>query len=160
MIGKSLRMNDPTDLDGRSVFLGRHGLNEDLALQQPRTYLGLLSLGERIDLQEPTRTRNLAPNPKARAVAAFNSVPSVLGETKTQTKESTTTRTLLALSRELRRSVIVGNLMNRHRVSVPAIEAALPTLYDLFYRLLRAAMPTASDGSASISKKRTLEGHP
>ena len=60
MIGKSLRMNDPTDLDGRSVFLGRHGLNEDLALQQPRTYLGLLSLGERIDLQENIRTRNLA----------------------------------------------------------------------------------------------------
>jgi hypothetical protein len=97
---------------------------------------------------------------KARAVAAFNSVPSVLGETKTQTKESTTTRTLLALSRELRRSVIVGDLMNRNRVSVPAIEAALPILYDLFYRLLRAAMSTASDGSASISKKRTLEGHP
>ena len=50
--------------------------------------------------------------------------------------------------------------MNRNRVSVPAIEAALPILYDLFYRLLRAAMPTASDGSASTSKKRTLEGHP
>jgi len=61
-------MNDPTDLDGRSVFLGRHGLNEDLALQQPRTYLGLLSLGERIDLQEPTRTRNLAPNPRLREI--------------------------------------------------------------------------------------------
>src|SRR5271157_2451975 len=78
---------------------------------------------------------------KARAVAAFNSVPNVLGETKTQTKESTTTRTLLALSRELRRSVIVGDLRNRHRVSVLAIEAALAILYDLFYRLLRAAMP-------------------
>ena len=131
--------------------------------------LGLLSLGERVDLKEPTRTRNLAPNPrlreihicwKARAVAAFNSVPSVLDETKTQTKESTTTRTLLALSPELRRSVIVGDLMNRNRVSVLAIEAALPILYDLLYRLLRAAMPTASDGSSSTSKKRTLEGHP
>ncbi len=42
MIGKSLRMND--------------------------TYLGLLSLGERIDLQEPTRTRNLAPNPRLREI--------------------------------------------------------------------------------------------
>jgi hypothetical protein len=109
-------------------------------------------------VQEPTRTRNLVPNPRLREihilleslrVAAFNSVPNVLGETKTQTKESTTTRTLLALSRELRRSVIVGDLMNRHRVSLLAIEAALPILYDLFYRLLRAAMPNASDGSAS-----------
>ncbi len=55
MIGKLLRMNG-------------QGSNEDLALQQPRTYLGLLSLGERIDLQEPTRTRNLAPNPRLREI--------------------------------------------------------------------------------------------
>jgi len=32
------------------------------------TYLGLMSLGERIDLQEPTRTRNLAPNPRRREI--------------------------------------------------------------------------------------------